>query len=82
MQTITILSHTDANGALTLHLDTNLSDANVEVTVIVQPSHAEALSIGTDDWPPGFFEETFGAFRDTPLVREDQGTYEIRDELQ
>jgi len=33
-------------------------------------------------WPPGFFRETFGAFRDEPLVREPQGTYEVRDELE
>jgi hypothetical protein len=33
-------------------------------------------------WQPNFFTETFGAFRDEPLVREPQGTYEMRDELE
>ena len=33
-------------------------------------------------WPPGFFERTFGCWRDEPLVREPQGEYETRDELQ
>jgi len=33
-------------------------------------------------WPPAFFEQTFGCLRDEPLVREAQGEYEIRGELQ
>lgn len=32
-------------------------------------------------WPPGFFAETYGSLRDVPLVREEQGDYEVRDEL-
>lgn len=30
-------------------------------------------------WPPEFFAETFGSLRDTNLVREPEGDYEIRD---
>jgi hypothetical protein len=33
-------------------------------------------------WPPGFFAETYGSLRDLPLVREPQGDYAVRDELQ
>ena len=32
-------------------------------------------------WPIGFFEETAGAFQGEPLVREHQGEYEVRLEL-
>ena len=32
-------------------------------------------------WPPGFFEATAGAWAGETLVREEQGDYEIRDEL-
>jgi hypothetical protein len=32
-------------------------------------------------WPPGFFEQTFGSLRDSPLIREAQGEYETRDEI-
>ncbi len=31
-------------------------------------------------WPPGFFEQTYGIFRDDPLQRLPQGDYETRDE--
>lgn len=37
-----------------------------------------ALDLG---WPPDFFERTFGSLRDLPMVREDQGQYEVRDEI-
>ena len=43
-------------------------------------AHEEGVTEAAN-WPPGFFEETFGAFRDEPLVREPQGTYVVRDEL-
>lgn len=33
------------------------------------------------DWPPEYFSQTFGAFRDDPLERPDQGKFEIREEL-
>jgi len=32
-------------------------------------------------WPQRFFEDTAGSFADTPLSREPQGEYEVRDEL-
>ena len=39
--------------------------------------------VGVDDygWPIGFFEETAGAFQGELLVREHQGEYEVRLEL-
>lgn len=40
-------------------------------------AHAEQ-----DGWPPGFFEETYGALADVPLSRPDQGNYERRNQLQ
>lgn len=33
-------------------------------------------------WPKNFFAETAGCFSSTPLVREDQGEYEVRDAIQ
>jgi hypothetical protein len=34
-----------------------------------------------NDWPPGFFEATAGAWAGEPLMREAQGEYETRPEL-
>ena len=33
------------------------------------------------DWPPGYFEQTFGALADDPLTREPPGEYEEREAL-
>ena len=33
-------------------------------------------------WPPGFFEATAGAWQGEPLVRGEQGEYEVREELE
>ena len=33
------------------------------------------------DWPSGFFEQTAGCLRDTPMQRAPQGEYEQRREL-
>ena len=34
------------------------------------------------NWPPDYFKQTFGAFKHDPLQRPQQGTFEIREELQ
>jgi hypothetical protein len=33
------------------------------------------------EWPPGYFEQTFGALAADPLTREPQGEYEEREAL-
>ena len=55
--------------------------AVVEAIVLVE---APAAMGRAEDrgWPSGFFEQTYGSFRDQPLVREPQGEYETRDGLE
>ena len=43
-------------------------------TVTDPPASSEQLG-----WPPNYFAETFGALRDDPLERPEQGTFEIRE---
>ncbi len=50
---------------------------NTPVEVVVRDTAAAEAK----GWLAGFFEETFGSFSDEPLVRDEQGAYEIRDEL-
>ncbi len=45
---------------------------------------AEPAKIKTPEelgWPPGYFEETYGSFRDEPLERGPQGEYPVRNKL-
>ncbi len=32
-------------------------------------------------WPPGFFESTYGSCQDDPIVIDDEGTFEDREEI-
>ena len=82
MQSIKIQSHVGSDGILKLEIPLGLTDADLEVLVVVQPL-ASTIATTPEDlgWPPGFFEETFGSLKDELLVREPQGEYETRDEL-
>jgi hypothetical protein len=92
MKTIETRAHIGADGMLHLNLPVDLPESEVEVLVVLQSlpenGHAQngAKSQSEDEvpargWPPGFFEQTFGAFADEPLERPEQGEYEVRDEL-
>ena len=82
MQSIKLQSHVGADGILKLEIPLGLTNANLEVLVVIQPLISPASTSPEDlGWPPGFFEETFGSLKNAPLVRESQGEYEIRDEL-
>jgi len=34
------------------------------------------------EWPPNYFIETYGALRDDPITRPEQGIFEVREELE
>ncbi len=78
METITSHSRVGADGLLKLQVPVKATNTELEVVLVVQPVAPEAQKLG---WPAGFFEETYGSFREQPPVREPQGEYEVRDEL-
>ncbi len=77
METITLNSHVGADGVLKLQVPVKVTNADLEVVLIVQPVTPQSKNLG---WPARFFEETYGSFSDQPLMREPQGEYEVRDE--
>ncbi|PPD02745.1 MAG: hypothetical protein CTY29_12030 [Methylobacter sp.] len=52
---------------------------NTKPPIDNQPDQHEQLD--ANGWPIGFFEKTAGCFQGEPLVREPQGDYELRLEL-
>jgi hypothetical protein len=83
MQTVQLRARVGADGLLHLQVPVGMANTDVEVIVIVQPKAAEAnqptpTALG---WPPGFFEQTAGAWQGE-LARPDQGEYEVREELE
>ncbi len=78
METITLHSRVGADGVLKLQVPVKVTNTDLEVVLIVQPVAPAGRELG---WPPGFFEQTYGSFREQPIIRESQGEYEVRDEL-
>jgi hypothetical protein len=88
MISITTEGHVGSDGLLTVQVPTPLRETDVEVRLVLQPvpTHESSPSsaVLTPDelgWPPGFFEETFGAWKGAPLERGPQGEYETREEF-
>lgn len=78
METITLHSKVGADGLLKLQVPVKLTNTELEVVLIVQPVTPASTAHG---WSPGFFERTYGSWQGEPLVREPQGEYEVRAEL-
>jgi hypothetical protein len=78
METITLHSRVGADGLLNLQVPVKATNADLEIVLIVQPLAPQPAGHG---WPAGFFEEVAGGWQGERLMREDQGDYEIRDEL-
>ena len=65
-------TRTDKEGTLSLAIATGLPDSEVEVVVVVEPAN-QAKTAPADEWPEGYFAETFGSLRDAGLERPPQG---------
>jgi hypothetical protein len=70
-------ARTDKNGTLSLAIATGLPDAEVDVVVVVDAAGA-APHAKRDEWPEGYFADTFGSLRDAGLERPAQGGFEER----
>ena len=79
METITLRSRVGADGLLKLQVPVKATNTDLEVVLIVQPV---AVAAETHGWPAGFFEEVAGGWQGEQLVREDQGQYEVREDLE
>ena len=71
----------------TITIPPELRERRVEVIILTLDQGEEKKQTDTNQaidkngWPIGFFEETFGSAPDL-LMREPQGEYEIREELE
>jgi hypothetical protein len=70
------------DGVLHLDIPCDYTDAELDVTVTVRPADVRQTNNGAmTNWPQGFFENVLGAWKGEPLVREEVGPYELREEL-
>lgn len=84
MRTLTIRAQVNKRGLLTLKMPRELADQQVDLVIVYeQVGHIaqEDVSPATEKWPDGFYAATAGAWQGEPLLREEQGKYEVRDSL-
>ena len=77
MITFPAKARTDADGTLSLAIPTGLPDAEVDVVVVVEAAGRDE-TMPSDEWPEGYFAETFGSLRDAGLERPPQGQLQDR----
>ncbi len=80
MRTIETTLTVAADGSATLEKPVRLPAGRHRVVVLVE----ELVTEARDDlgWPPGFFDETYGALADDPLTRPEQGEAQEREALE
>ena len=81
METFKIRTHVGGDGILKLELPVHTINTDLEVLVVMQPMEAEE-ELDEMGYPVGYFDETYGSLRDTPIQRWDQGEYEEREPLE
>ncbi|CAC5344003.1 MULTISPECIES: hypothetical protein [Planktothrix] len=78
MQSIQFKGRIGKDGILRVQMPAEFKDRDLEAIVIFQ---AASENLKHENWQPGFFEEVIGGWVGEPLVRENQGQYEIRENL-
>jgi hypothetical protein len=78
VQTIQVQGKTGSDGVLHLSIPLGPSEAEFEVLVVVQPKAAPRQPTPEElGWPPGFFEQTAGAWQGN-FERAPQSEFEKR----
>lgn len=52
-----------------------------KLEIIIMPVESNRVEQPGTGWPKNFFAKTAGCFAEMPLVREEQGVYEKREEM-
>jgi hypothetical protein len=81
MEAIKVKAHVGDDGILKLELPVGVSNSDLEVVVVVQSVENGRPDFDRAEWI-AFVERTYGSLADDPIEREDQGVFEIRDEIE
>jgi hypothetical protein len=79
MQALRHIQTTD-NDSISIKIPKAFQKRKLEIIVIPVDEKTSSNRSGSS-WPEGFFERTAGCFAETLLVRENQGEYEVREEI-
>ncbi len=71
MQSLVLHTRVGKDGILKLEAPIGITDAELEVILVVQPlEKGQATAASVPGWPPDFFREIIGGWQGKPLVRE------------
>ena len=78
MVTISAKGRVKDDGTLDLHVTTGLFDTDVEILLMLEPLvlKSEKATSRESGWPEGYFEKTFGSFREDPIMYEPPPQFE------
>jgi hypothetical protein len=79
MQTLRLSTRVGKDGILKIETPIGITDADLEVVLVVNQKNAESYSLST--WPDNFFTDIVGGWEGKRLAREPQGMYETRNEF-
>jgi hypothetical protein len=83
MVRIRVKTRVGPDGTLNIQVPAELRETDLEVLVVLNPIQISATGPSRESgWPEGYFETTFGSFRDDRLTRPPQGRPEAREPLQ
>jgi hypothetical protein len=83
MVTISAKGRVKDDGTLDLHVTTCLAATDVEVLLVLEPLVLKSEQVVSREggWPEGYFEKTFGSFRENPIAYEPPPRFETREDL-
>lgn len=80
MPEIKLRSYVGEDGILHLDIPVNVTDTELEVTVIFKPDQKTFKTPEELGWSPGFFERTAGSCADDPIIIDKGGIDESLDD--
>ena len=75
MQTVRVCETSGRDGVLHLRVPVGDPEVEYEAVIVLQPREAAHVLRAPEalDWPPGYFEDTFGSITDESFTRPCQG---------
>lgn len=82
MESFKVKTKIGEDGILRVEMPSEAKNVELEVLIIFETVNNQELQPKTTHgWHPDFFEKVIGGWQGEPLVRGEQGEYEIREEL-
>lgn len=73
MQNIQFRTYIGEDGILKVQLPAQVNNTELEVLVVFQPANTPEINKTDQEWPPEFFDKTWGSCAENPLIIDEAG---------